>query len=60
MNWQEIIVFSLVLIAAWFVGRRFLHQFTRGENASPGCAKCGLNKAVNETKDGQFQISKSK
>lgn len=46
MGIQEIVVFALVVIAALYTGRKFIRQFTRGEDAKEGCAKCELNKIM--------------
>ncbi len=43
MNWQEIIAFSIVLLAGVAVVRTFLLQFSAGRighPAGPACAKC--------------------
>lgn len=41
MNWQEIIVFGTVALAALYSSRVFLQQFEIGEKQGPaGCAKC--------------------
>jgi len=43
MNWQEIIVFSIVLLAGVAAIRTFLQQFSAGRMgnpAGPACAKC--------------------
>lgn len=41
MNWQEIIVFGTVTLAALYSSRVFLQQFEIGEKKGPAsCAKC--------------------
>lgn len=41
MNWQEIIVFGTVALAALYSSRVFLQQFEIGEKkGSAGCATC--------------------
>ncbi len=40
MNWQEIIVFSIVLLAGVSAIRTFLQQFDAGSAAEPACTKC--------------------
>jgi hypothetical protein len=46
MGIQEIIVFSVVLLAAGFAAMQFIRQFTHGDAAAPKCAKCELTKIV--------------
>jgi hypothetical protein len=46
MNVQEIIVFAIVLVAIIYTTRKFIRQFTHGDEAGGKCAKCELNKAV--------------
>jgi len=46
MGLQEIIAFAIVLVALIYTGRKFIHQFTHGDEAGGKCAKCELNKAV--------------
>jgi large-conductance mechanosensitive channel len=44
MGIQEIITFLIVAVAIFFTGKTFFRQFTRGDQASPKCANCALNK----------------
>jgi large-conductance mechanosensitive channel len=44
MDIQEIITFLIVAVAIFFTGKTFFRQFTHGEQASPKCANCALNK----------------
>ena len=50
MNIQEMMVFAIVALSAFFAGRKFIHQFTRGEAGSPKCSKCALNDAVQNSR----------
>jgi large-conductance mechanosensitive channel len=50
MGIQEIITFLIVGAAIFFTGKIFFRQFTRGEQASPKCADCALNKIRQESK----------
>ena len=47
MSIQEIIVFTIVLIAAVFTVRKFIRQFTHIDG-SESCDQCELNKAIPE------------
>ena len=44
MGIQEIITFLIVTVAIFFAGKKFLRQFTHGDQESPKCANCALNK----------------
>lgn len=44
MGIQEIITFLLVGIALYFTGKKFIRQFTHGDQELPKCADCALNK----------------
>lgn len=44
MSIQEIVTFLIVGAAIFFTAKTFFRQFTRGEQASPKCADCALNK----------------
>jgi hypothetical protein len=49
MGIQEIITFLIVGAAIFFTGKTFFSQFTHGEQGSPKCADCALNKIRQES-----------
>ena len=51
MGAQEIIVLIIVVVAAAFTTKRFIRQFTHGDEASGKCASCELNKAATSRKE---------
>ncbi|MGH7494038.1 MAG: hypothetical protein ACREOO_16805 [bacterium] len=45
MNWQEFIVFAIVLVAAIYAGRTFWQQFSFGKKPEhKHCDQCGPGK----------------
>ncbi|RMF65411.1 MAG: hypothetical protein D6743_08045 [Calditrichaeota bacterium] len=50
MGVQEISTFLIVAAAAAFTARRFIRQFTHGDEPDGKCAKCGLNQAALQKK----------
>jgi len=44
MGIQEIITFIIVAVATFFTGKKFFRQFNYGDQESPKCANCALNK----------------
>ena len=49
MGVQEIIVFTVVLIAGIFTAKKVVRQLTHGDSGEK-CGKCELNKAVSQRK----------
>lgn len=46
MGVQEISVLVIVVVAAAFATKRFIGQFTHGDEASGKCASCELSKTI--------------
>lgn len=44
MGIQEIIAFLIVAVALFFTAKKFIRQFTHGDQELPKCADCALNK----------------
>lgn len=44
MGIQEIVTFLIVGVAILYAGRKFIRQFTHGDQELPKCADCALNR----------------